>query len=136
LALDANSWKTIWLPRLRRFLQIEQGVVFVGVLISALFAVLKPGAPILFLGVCILTIGNLVYFLQTLAGRLYNNRPFPWNWVMYLPNFGHGNSFFLALHPPPPVLHAPWPVRSGGPNEKTAVLKLNHCTDGSYFSRA
>jgi phosphoserine phosphatase RsbU/P len=85
LALDANSWRTIWLPRLRHLLEVEQRVVFVGVLISALFAVMIPGAPILFMGICTLTLGNLMYFVQTLAGRHYNNRPFPWNWVMYLP---------------------------------------------------
>ena len=85
LALNANSWKTVWLPRLRQLLEVEQRVIFVGVLISALFAVTIPGAPILFMGVCILTIGNLMYFLQTLAARVYNNRPFPWNWMLYLP---------------------------------------------------
>jgi len=85
LALDANSGKTIWVPRLRQLLEVEQRVVFVGVLISALFAVLMPGAPLLFMGICTLTIGNLMYFLQTVAVRLYSNRPFPWNWVMYLP---------------------------------------------------
>ncbi len=85
MALDANSGKTIWVPRLRQLLEVEQRVVFVGVLISALFAVLMPGAPLLFMGICTLTIGNLMYFLQTVAVRLYSNRPFPWNWVMYLP---------------------------------------------------
>jgi len=45
LALETNSWQTMWLPRLRRFLQLEQGVVFVGVLISVLFSVLVPGGP-------------------------------------------------------------------------------------------
>jgi len=70
---------------LRQLLEVEQRVVFVGVLISALFAVLMPGAPLLFMGICTLTIGNLMYFLQTVAVRLYSNRPFPWNWVIYLP---------------------------------------------------
>jgi len=51
LALDSNSWKTVWLPRLRQLLKVEQRVVFVGVLISALFWVAIPGAPILFMGV-------------------------------------------------------------------------------------
>ncbi len=70
---------------MRQLLEVEQRVVFVGVLISALFAVLMPGAPLLFMGICTLTIGNLMYFLQTVAVRLYSNRPFPWNWVIYLP---------------------------------------------------
>jgi len=85
LELDTNPWKTTGLPRLRQLLEVEQRVVFVGVLISALFAVLMPGAPLLFMGICTLTIGNLMYFLQTVAVRLYSNRPFPWNWVIYLP---------------------------------------------------
>ena len=62
-----------------------------GVLISALLAVLKPGAPILFLGVCILTLGNLVYLLQTLAVRFYGKWVFPWNWVMFLPILAAGS---------------------------------------------
>jgi len=122
LAFDANSWKTIWLPRLRRFLQIEQGVVFVGVLISALFAVLKPGAPILFLGVCILTIGNLVYFLQILAGRLYNNRPFPWNWVMYLPTLVTGIHFSLHYIPHHPCSTHPGQFVQAGQTRKRLSL--------------
>ncbi len=85
MARNPNSWKTTRLPRLRQLLEVEQRVVFVGVLISALFWVLIPGAPIAFMGVCVLTIGNLMYVLQTLAGRLYDHRPFPWNWLMYLP---------------------------------------------------
>ncbi len=85
MELDTNPWKTTGLPRLRQLLEVEQRVVFVGVLISALFAVLMPGAPLLFMGICTLTIGNLMYFLQTVAVRQYSNRPFPWNWVIYLP---------------------------------------------------
>ena len=72
MAVNVNSWKAISLPRLRDFLQVEQRVVFVGVLISALFAVLMPGAPLLFMGICTLTIGNLMYFLQTVAVRQYS----------------------------------------------------------------
>ena len=66
-------------------------MIFVGVLISALFWVAIPGAPILFMGVCILTIGNLMCILQTVAVRLYDNRPFPWNWAMYLPTLVAGS---------------------------------------------
>ena len=84
MPINRDSWKHTIKPRLRQFLQVEQGVVFIGVLICALFVVLRPGAPILFMAVCILTIGNLMYFLQLLLGRLYENRPFPWNWAIYL----------------------------------------------------
>jgi len=77
LALDANSGKTIWVPRLRQLLAVEQRVVFVGVLISALFAVLMPGAPLLFMAICTLTIGNLMYFLQTVRGASVQQSLFP-----------------------------------------------------------
>jgi sigma-B regulation protein RsbU (phosphoserine phosphatase) len=91
LAITSDSWKQrIW-PRLRRILQIEQSVVFVGVLISALFAVITPGAPILFMAVIILTIGNLMYFLQASAARLHASRPFPLNWLIYLPILAVGS---------------------------------------------
>ncbi len=96
MAVNTNSWRTIWFPRLRQLLEVEQRVVFVGVLIAALFWVLIPGAPILFMGVCTLTLGNLMYFLQTLMARLYSDRPFPWNWAMYLPILA-ATSFAAAL---------------------------------------
>ncbi|MGB8321887.1 MAG: PP2C family protein-serine/threonine phosphatase [Candidatus Acidiferrum sp.] len=84
MPVATNSWSTIWLPRLRNLLRAEQQVVFIGVLISALFAVLKTGAPIVFLGICVLTIGNLMYFLMYVGARLYADRTFPWNWIAYL----------------------------------------------------
>jgi sigma-B regulation protein RsbU (phosphoserine phosphatase) len=84
LPVATNSWSTIWVPRLRNLLRAEQQVVFIGVLISALFAVLKTGAPIVFLGICVLTIGNLMYFLMYVGARLYSDRTFPWNWIAYL----------------------------------------------------
>ena len=96
MATNVLSWKqSVW-PRARYFLEVQQRIVFAGVLISALFAVLNPHAPLLFMAVCILTIGNLMYVLQTLSGRLYGNRPFPWNWVLYLPVLAAG-SFASAL---------------------------------------
>jgi sigma-B regulation protein RsbU (phosphoserine phosphatase) len=99
LSVTPSSWRSVWVPRLKRFLQVEQGIVFIGVLISALFAVLKTGAPILFMGVCILTIGNLMYVVMYLAGRFYGRRPFPWNWIFYLPILALGSlaSSFLAV---------------------------------------
>ena len=96
MATNVLSWKqSVW-PRARYFLEVQQRIVFAGVLISALFAVLNPHAPLLFMAVCIVTIGNLMYVLQTLSGRLYGNRPFPWNWVLYLPVLAAG-SFASAL---------------------------------------
>ncbi len=86
-----KSWSRIIWPHARQFLQVEQGVVFVGVLLCALFAVVKPGAPILFMAVCILTIGNFMYVLQALVGRLYIDFTFPWNWMVFLPFLAMGS---------------------------------------------
>ncbi len=86
-----DSWKTAFKPRFRQFLQLQQRVVFIGVLISALFAVVRPGAPILFMGVCILIVGNLMFAVQAVPSRLYANQPFPWNWAIYIPILGIGS---------------------------------------------
>ena len=87
-----ETWKrsTIW-PRLRQLLHVEQTLVFIGVLICALFAVVKPGAPILFMAVIILTIGNLMYLVQVGAAPLHVNRPFPLNWIIFLPILAGGS---------------------------------------------
>lgn len=99
MPVTPNSWRSVWIPRLKRLLETEQQIVFIGVLISALFAVLRTGAPILFMGVCILTIGNLMYVLMYSAGRFYGWRPFPWNWIFYLPILALGSVMcsFLAV---------------------------------------
>jgi sigma-B regulation protein RsbU (phosphoserine phosphatase) len=85
LSTQFASWKQAFGPRLREFLQVQQRIVFIGVLICALFAVLTPGAPILFLGVCALVIGNFMHVLLTFTMRNMGKRDFPWDWVLYLP---------------------------------------------------
>lgn len=87
------TWKQALWSRLHQFLRIEQRIVLVGVLISALFAVLTPRAPLLFMAACILTIGNLMAVLQMLSSRLYGNRPSPWNWVFFLSILAAGSAF-------------------------------------------
>ena len=81
---------------MRQLLQVEQSLVFIGVLLCALFAVVKPGAPLLFIAVIILTIGNPMYLLQTSAAPLHVNRSFPLNWVIFLPILAAG-SLLCAL---------------------------------------
>jgi phosphoserine phosphatase RsbU/P len=108
LPITADSWNRTIKPRLHYFLQVEQRVVFAGVLISALIAVLKPGAPILFMGICILTIGNLMYFVQVLTGHLYENLPFPWNWAVHLPIVAVGS--FLSAFAAVALLRWMWPT--------------------------
>jgi phosphoserine phosphatase RsbU/P len=41
----------------------------------------------------------LMYFLMFVAGRLYCDRPFPWNWLLYLPILAAGSllSAFVAI---------------------------------------
>lgn len=85
MAIAKNSLQSVWLPRLRYVLRVEQEVVFVGVLITALFAALKVQVPLLFLAVCILVVGNLLYFFQVLPSRFFDELSFPWNWVLLLP---------------------------------------------------
>ncbi len=72
-------------PRLHRILQIEQILVFVGLVVYAILASLnqKPSLPVLALSV--LTVGNLVIPLAFMARRIYVTRPFPWNWVLFFP---------------------------------------------------
>jgi phosphoserine phosphatase RsbU/P len=91
LPITNDSFKhTLW-PHLRRLLQMEQGIVFVGVLLCALFAVVIPGAPIRLMAIIILIVGNCMYFLQTFMGRLYSNLRFPWNWASFLPILAAGS---------------------------------------------
>ena len=61
MAITYETRKRTICPRLRQLLQVEQSLVFIGVLLRALFAAVKPGAPLLFMAVIILTIGNLRY---------------------------------------------------------------------------
>ncbi|MGA2431462.1 MAG: PP2C family protein-serine/threonine phosphatase [Candidatus Acidiferrum sp.] len=85
MSTQSISWKQAFGPRMREFLQVQQRIVFVGAIVCALFAVLTPGAPILFLGACVLVIGNLMHVLMAFAVRNIGKRDFPWNWVLYLP---------------------------------------------------
>jgi phosphoserine phosphatase RsbU/P len=98
LAINFTSWKQAG-PVLRHILVLEQRVVFIGVLICALFMVVRPGAPLLFMGVCILVIGNAMYLLQLLARRIHAERPYPWNWIVFIPVLTAGSflSAFAAI---------------------------------------
>lgn len=71
-------------PRLRQLLRAQPILVFIGVLIYALFSALKLNVPLAFLLVNILAIGNCIHLVQTLCAPFYERRPFPWNWVIFL----------------------------------------------------
>jgi phosphoserine phosphatase RsbU/P len=113
LSTQLGSWKLAVKPLLREVLQAEQRIVFGGVMISALFAVMLPRIPLLFAGVCILVVGNAMYALLFFCSRIYSHRPFPWNWALYLPLLAFG-AFLSAL-----VL--------------AALLRWMHLSAGSYW---
>jgi sigma-B regulation protein RsbU (phosphoserine phosphatase) len=78
------SKKTL-LPRLRVFLQQQQLLVFIGVIIYALFAALKIPFSFVVLMVMVLSVGNGMYPVNVVFAPLYSRRSFPWNWVAFLP---------------------------------------------------
>jgi len=71
-----------WLPRI---LQIEQLLVFIGLVVYAILASLNQKPPLLIMMTAILTVGNLLIPLAILCRRFYVTRPFPWNWVVFFP---------------------------------------------------
>ena len=72
-------------PWLRRILQIEQVLVFVGLVVYAILASLNQKPPLLIMMTAILTVGNLLIPLAIISRRIYATRPFPWNWVVFFP---------------------------------------------------
>ena len=122
MSTQLGSWKLAVKPILREVLRAEQRIVFGGVLISALFSAVMPGTPLLFMGVCILVVGNAMYALLLFGSRIYDHRPFPWNWILYIPllAFGAFLSAFASvallrwMHPSVgpywPLFHAIWKI--------------------------
>lgn len=72
-------------PLLRRILQIEQVLVFIGLVVYAILASLNQKVSLLVMMLSIFTVGNLVIPLAFLARRIFVPRPFPWNWVLFFP---------------------------------------------------
>jgi sigma-B regulation protein RsbU (phosphoserine phosphatase) len=72
-------------PWLHRVLQIEQILVFVGLVVYALLASLNQKPPLFVLMLSTLIVGNLVIPLAFAGRRIYVRRPFPWNWVLFFP---------------------------------------------------
>jgi phosphoserine phosphatase RsbU/P len=71
--------------RLRIGLQIEQVLVFVGVVVYAMLASVNQRPSLGVIMLSILTVGNLVIPFAFLSRRIYVRRPFPWNWVLFFP---------------------------------------------------
>lgn len=72
-------------PWLRTWLQMEQILVFVGLVVYAILASLNQKPPLLVMMLTIMIIGNLLGPLGFATRRIYADRPFPWNWVLFAP---------------------------------------------------
>src|SRR5262249_5390422 len=79
--MPKSSFRTI----LRRIWSLEQLLVFVGVVVYAFLAVTNQHPMFGIMMLCILVIGNLLIPLGFVTVRLYGQRPFPWNWIIFVP---------------------------------------------------
>jgi sigma-B regulation protein RsbU (phosphoserine phosphatase) len=70
---------------MHRILQIEQALVFVGLVVYAILASLNQRPSLFVMMLAILTVGNLVIPLAFIARRIYVTLAFPWNWVLFFP---------------------------------------------------
>lgn len=72
-------------PWLRAWLQIEQTLIFVGLVVYAILVSLNQKPPLLIMMLTVLIIGNLIAPVAFATRRIYADRPFPWNWVLFAP---------------------------------------------------
>lgn len=77
--------KQTLLPRLRRVLQYEQLIVFIGVILYALLAALKIPLSFVVMMAMVLSIGNVMLPVNIAFAPIYSRRSFPWNWVIFFP---------------------------------------------------
>lgn len=73
------------LHKLRRLLESQQLFVFIGVVVYALLAAMKTGASFALIMICILCVGNTLGPVMGACAPFYGRRPFPWNWLLFLP---------------------------------------------------
>ena len=85
MATLGRSWKASVPPRLRWLLQAEQRLVFVGVLTYAVLTALKVHVSLALIMGIVLGIGNITAPLMAASHRFYEDRPFPWDWIVFLP---------------------------------------------------
>lgn len=72
-------------PWLRQVLQIEQVLVFVGVVVYAVLVSVGQKVSLLVILLSCLTVGNCVVPLAFLIRRAYVPRHYPWNWIIFIP---------------------------------------------------
>jgi len=80
-SISSKKRPVVW----RRVFQIELIVVFVGLVVYAFLASINQRASLFVIMIASLTVGNILIPLQFACRRLYVGRPFPWNWVAFLP---------------------------------------------------
>jgi hypothetical protein len=69
----------------RQVLKIEQILIFIGLVVYALLASLNQKPSLVIIMVAMLTVGNLLIPFAFLCRRVYADRPFPWNWMLFFP---------------------------------------------------
>ncbi len=77
--------KTPLSRRLRLILRIEQVLVMVGLIVYAILVSLNQRPSLRVMMAAILIVGNLLIPVAFAARRLYAKRPFPWNWILFIP---------------------------------------------------
>jgi len=81
----AAAAKKKWIDLLKRGFQLQQTNVFIAVSIYALCWLLGATVPLGILLVFTLCVGNIISPLMQWLSRWYDRRPFPVNWLLYLP---------------------------------------------------
>lgn len=69
----------------RRIWQIEQILIFIGLIVYVLLVSLNQKVSLWVLAFSTLTVGNLVIPLAFAGRKVFATRPFPWNWVLLFP---------------------------------------------------
>ena len=78
------SKKTLF-PRLRHFLQRQQLLVFIGVIIYAFFAAIKMQPPFVVMMVIVLSVGNVLAPVMEFLIPFCSKLAFPLDWATFLP---------------------------------------------------
>ncbi len=70
---------------LRLLFKLEQFLISVSVVVYVIMVALHQHPSLGFILLCTLLIGNLMIPYATVGARIYQSRPFPWNWVLFFP---------------------------------------------------
>ena len=81
LSVTSKKRSLLW----RLVCHAELAIVFVGFVVYALLASINQRVSLWVIMTATITVGNLVIPLVLASRRLYVGRPFPWNWVAFVP---------------------------------------------------